>query len=55
MGIDEVEEDDIALPVKVYDMMGRLVATRNDDVRRLPTGVYLLRRGLNTIKKIVVL
>ena len=55
VGIDEVEEDDIALPVKVYDMMGRLVATRNDDVRRLPTGVYLLRRGLNTIKKIVVL
>lgn len=55
VGIDEVEPDDLDQPVSVYDMMGRCVATRRDDVRRLPSGVYLLRRGNRTVEKIVVL
>ena len=55
VGIDEVEDDSFDFPVKIYDMMGRLVTTRRDDVRRLPAGVYLLRTGVNTVKKIVVL
>lgn len=55
VGIDEVEDDTLDLPVAVYDMMGRRVATRRDDVRLLPAGVYLVRIGSTVVKKIVVL
>ena len=56
VGIDEVEDaTDLDQPVSIYDMSGRLVANRRDDVRLLPAGVYLLRQGPSIIKKIVVL
>ncbi|MBQ8703571.1 MAG: thiol protease/hemagglutinin PrtT [Bacteroidales bacterium] len=55
VGIDDVEASEIDQPVSVYDMMGRRVATRPDDVRLLPAGVYLVRMRTGIVKKIVVL
>lgn len=54
VGIDQVETDALDLPIVIYDMVGRPVATRRDDLRRLPAGVYLLRQGTAAPKKIVV-
>lgn len=55
VGIDEVEESEMDQPVSVYDMMGRRVATRPDDIRLLPAGVYLVRMRTGIVKKTVVL
>ena len=55
VGIDEVEESELDQPVRVYDMMGRCVATRRDEVHLLPAGIYLVRVGTGMAKKIVVL
>ncbi len=55
VGIDEVEDIQPDQPVKVFDVMGRCVATRRDDIKKLPAGVYLLRIGSSTVKKIVVI
>ena len=55
VGIGDVEEDQLDLPVNIYDMMGRRVAIRREDIGLLPTGVYLLRIGSSVVKKIVVL
>ena len=55
VGIDEVEEPDLNQPVRVYDMMGRCIATRRDEIHLLPAGVYLIRMGTGVAKKIVVL
>lgn len=55
VGIDEVEENEVDQPIKVYDMMGRCVATRRDELHQLPAGVYLIRVGSGIAKKIVVI
>ena len=57
--IDLVGDDDIdeakSYVNSVYDMMGRCVAIRREDLRQLPSGVYLVRIGTSIVKKIVVL
>ena len=56
VGIDDVEGEGLYdLPVSVFDMMGRCVAIRREDLRQLPSGVYLVRIGTSIVKKIVVL
>lgn len=56
VGLPDIEESVVPDgPVSLYDMTGRLVGTRQDDVRRLPAGVYLLRIGTTYLKKIVIL
>ena len=55
VGISEVEDVTSDQPVVIYDLMGRKVATRRDELQSLPAGVYLLRAGERTTKKIVIL
>ena len=50
VGIAGVEDTEADLPTVVYDMMGRRV--RPDQA--LPAGVYLMRIGDRTIKKLVI-
>lgn len=56
VGIDDVEE--VETPetvVGIYDIMGRRVGTRREELRLLPAGVYLLRMDIGTVKKTVIL
>ena len=55
VGIADVEDDAIDLPVRIYDIMGREVGTRRDDLLSLPQGVYLLRSPGRKAQKIVKL
>ena len=56
VGIDDVEEVDTPETiVGIYDVMGRRVGTRREELRHLPAGVYLLRMDSCAVKKIVIL